>query len=86
MLAIDEVSMVNQRHLLAIHESRRQLRQSNDKEALPFGGISVIFIGDPYQIAPVVGKSLMSVRPTDLREAKVVASSSYSSFTHSPRT
>lgn len=50
LLVIDEVSMVRADLLDAIDFALRFTRRSN----LPFGGVQVLFIGDMYQLPPVV--------------------------------
>ena len=50
LLIIDEVSMLRCDMLDAIDTILRSVRRSN----LPFGGVQVLFIGDLYQLPPVV--------------------------------
>jgi len=50
---IDEVSMVGNKMLLLINECL-QKTEGNQRE--PFGGVSVILVGDLYQLKPVMGK------------------------------
>src|SRR5690606_28924578 len=50
LLIIDEVSMLRADLLDAIDWSLRNIRSINE----PFGGIQVLFIGDLYQLPPVV--------------------------------
>lgn len=51
LLIIDEVSMLRADMLDAIDEILRHFRQ---QRKLPFGGVQVIFIGDLFQLPPVV--------------------------------
>ncbi len=51
LLVIDEVSMVSSYLLDAIDTILRWVRHRND---LPFGGVQLLFIGDLYQLQPVV--------------------------------
>jgi|AGTN01.3.fsa_nt_gi ATP-dependent exoDNAse (exonuclease V), alpha subunit - helicase superfamily I member len=51
LLVIDEISMVRADLLDAIDTSLRHFRYRNDE---PFGGVQVIFIGDMFQLSPVV--------------------------------
>jgi len=53
-LIIDEVSMVRSDMIDAIDTS---LRQNTGKKNLPFGGKQVIFIGDLFQLEPVLVKN-----------------------------
>lgn len=50
-IIIDEISMVRADILDMID---RVLRVYRHQHALPFGGVQMVFIGDPYQLAPVV--------------------------------
>ncbi len=52
LLIIDEVSMVRCDLLEMVEKTCRQY----GNRQLPFGGKQVLFIGDPYQLPPVVGK------------------------------
>ena len=56
ILIIDEISMVDQKMLWYIHGRLRQLKQCRDDS--PFGKVSVIAVGDMYQLPPVKGKPL----------------------------
>ncbi len=51
-LIIDEVSMVRADLLDCVDAFLKEARQSRE----PFGGIQMIFIGDMYQLPPVVGR------------------------------
>ena len=58
MLIIDEVSMVGANMLLEIHNRLQQI-----KAVLPdvmFGGVSVLAVGDLYQLPPVCQPMLFS--------------------------
>lgn len=50
VILVDEVSMLRADTIDAIDRLLRRARGSN----LPFGGARIIFIGDPYQLAPIV--------------------------------
>jgi ATP-dependent exoDNAse (exonuclease V) alpha subunit len=52
-LIIDEISMVRADLLDCMDKSLRMNRRNN----LPFGGVQIIAIGDPYQLPPVVTAS-----------------------------
>ena len=52
VLLIDEVSMLNDELLEKVYEILQIVRRT-DK---PFGGVQMIFVGDPFQLAPVEGK------------------------------
>ena len=51
ILVIDEVSMVRADLLDAVDAA---LRRFGPKRNTPFGGVQMIFVGDPYQLPPVV--------------------------------
>ncbi|MCC5929091.1 MAG: AAA family ATPase [Cyclobacteriaceae bacterium] len=51
MLIVDEVSMVKADLLDAMDAVLRSVRRKND---VPFGGVQMVFIGDLYQLPPVV--------------------------------
>jgi hypothetical protein len=53
LLIIDEVSMLRADLLDAIDTVMRYVR---NKEHLPFGGVQILFIGDLYQLPPVVNR------------------------------
>ena len=56
MLIIDEVSMVDHRLLAYIHGRLRQIKQTGDYS--PFANVSLICVGDFYQLKPVKGTPL----------------------------
>ncbi|XP_023815259.2 uncharacterized protein LOC101163383 isoform X1 [Oryzias latipes] len=56
ILIIDEISMVDHRLLIYIHGRLRQIKQTGDFS--PFGKVSIIAVGDFYQLPPVRGKPL----------------------------
>jgi ATP-dependent exoDNAse (exonuclease V) alpha subunit len=60
-LIIDEISMVRADLIDAIDYS---LRHNGDKPHLPFGGKQIIFVGDFFQLEPVINK--------DSKESKVL--------------
>ncbi|XP_071169752.1 uncharacterized protein [Mytilus edulis] len=51
ILIIDEISMVNKKLLFFIHERLRQVKKRPDN--CLFGGVSIIAVGDFYQLPPV---------------------------------
>uniref|UniRef100_A0A8P4K4J2 ATP-dependent DNA helicase n=1 Tax=Dicentrarchus labrax TaxID=13489 RepID=A0A8P4K4J2_DICLA len=56
LLIIDEISMVDHKLLAYIHGRLRQIKQSGGYS--PFGNVSIIAVGDFYQLPPVKGKAL----------------------------
>lgn len=56
ILIIDEISMVNHNLLAYIHGRLRQIKQSGD--TCLFGNVTVIAVGDFFQLPPVRGKPL----------------------------
>ena len=67
LLIIDEVSMVSTKLLNTIHCRLQQIKRPSQPNSV-FGNISVLAVGDFYQIPPISGKSLVSVNKslTDL--------------------
>jgi len=55
-LIIDEISMVDHKLLAYIHGRLRQIKQCQDFS--PFGNVSIIAVGDFYQLSPVKGIAL----------------------------
>jgi ATP-dependent DNA helicase PIF1 len=51
ILLIDEVSMLNDELFEKVYEFLQLVR----KNTKPFGGVQMIFVGDPFQLAPVDG-------------------------------
>ncbi len=58
MLVIDEISMVRADVLDAIDTVLRYVRRRNTE---PFGGVQMVFIGDMYQLSPVVRNDEWSI-------------------------
>ncbi|KAK7901274.1 hypothetical protein WMY93_018043 [Mugilogobius chulae] len=56
ILIIDEISMVDKRLFTYIHGRLRQIKQSGDFS--PFGNVSIIVVGDFFQLSPVMGRPL----------------------------
>ena len=51
ILLIDEVSMLNDQLFEKVYEFLQIVRKNTN----PFGGVQMIFVGDPFQLAPVDG-------------------------------
>ncbi len=56
ILIIDEISMVDHNLLAYVHGRLRQIKQTGDFS--PFGNVSIIAVGDFFQLPPVKGKPL----------------------------
>uniref|UniRef100_A0A8D3EBL6 ATP-dependent DNA helicase n=1 Tax=Scophthalmus maximus TaxID=52904 RepID=A0A8D3EBL6_SCOMX len=56
ILVIDEISMVDHKLLMYIHGRLRQIKQTGNFS--PFGNVSIIAVGDFFQLPPVRGKPL----------------------------
>lgn len=50
LIVLDEISMVRADMLDCIDQRLRKMYRTND----PFGGLQMVFVGDPYQLSPVV--------------------------------
>ena len=61
ILVIDEISMVSQLHLSYIHGRLQQLHNIRTPKAI-FGNVSILAVGDFYQLKPVSGKNVMHSR------------------------
>ena len=61
LLIIDEISMVDQKILTYIHGRLCQIKHCKH----PFGNVSVLAVGDFYQLPPVRGLPLYKKRPSD---------------------
>lgn len=61
ILIIDEISMISHKLMCYIHGRLRQIKHSGDEEQL-FGRVSIVAVGDFYQLPPVKGDKLFSPR------------------------
>lgn len=64
ILVIDEISMVDHRLLSHVHGRLQQVNRTAD--GILFGNVSVLAVGDFYQLSPVMGKSLYDDAAIDL--------------------
>ena len=62
---IDEVSMVGEKMIMYIDERLKQIKQCQE----PFGNVSVIAVGDFYQIPPVGDRALYNIDKGQLYES-----------------
>ncbi|XP_013383043.1 uncharacterized protein LOC106153597 isoform X2 [Lingula anatina] len=69
ILVIDEISMVGQNMMLNISQRLNQIKQTNSAQSV-FGDISVLAVGDFYQVAPVADKALYVTDPGQLYESE----------------
>ena len=60
-IAVDEKSMISQKQFSWLDQRCRQARPDRDG---PFGGLSVLLMGDFYQLPPVLGRPLYDTEPT----------------------
>ena len=58
LVIIDEVSMVGSNMLLEIHKRLQQIKGVSDDAV--FGGVSILAVGDLYQLPPVGQAPLFS--------------------------
>ena len=59
LVIIDEVSMVGSNMLLEIHKRLQQIKGVSDD--VTFGGVSILAVGDLYQLPPVAQAPLFSI-------------------------
>ncbi|KAI8498196.1 hypothetical protein Bbelb_241400 [Branchiostoma belcheri] len=64
IVIVDEVSMVDKTLMKSIHLRLRQLRQGRPNAL--FGNVSILAVGDMYQVPPVRGISLYKERDRDI--------------------
>ncbi|KAI8514787.1 hypothetical protein Bbelb_073780 [Branchiostoma belcheri] len=64
IVIVDEVSMVDKPLMKSIHLRLRQLRQGRPNAL--FGNVSILAVGDMYQVPPVKGISLYKERDRDI--------------------
>lgn len=76
-LVIDEKSMLGLKTLAWIDQRLREVFPENRDEF--FGGLSVILIGDFFQLPPVLNKPLYSTR-NDLKDIEMAGRNAYLSF------
>ena len=59
LVIIDEVSMVGSNMLLEIHKRLQQIKGSSDDSV--FGGVSILAVGDLYQLPPLANLLCLAV-------------------------
>ena len=60
-IAVDEKSMISQKQFSWLDQRCRQARPDHDE---PFGGLSVLLMGDFFQLPPVLGRPLYHTAST----------------------
>ena len=65
VLIIDEISMVGSQTLFDIHRRLKEIMNRSDYDDSIFGGVSVMAVGDLYQLQPVKQKYVFEL-PTEL--------------------
>jgi hypothetical protein len=69
-LIIDEVSFIDAKHLCHIHHRLCEIFQClNRGDAMPFGGVCVVAMGDALQLPPVLGTSMFRALVSQARVA-----------------
>ena len=58
MIIIDELSMVSNKLMLYIHRRLVDIFGYAENSSIPFAGITMIFVGDLYQLPPVLQKPI----------------------------
>jgi ATP-dependent DNA helicase PIF1 len=75
VLIIDEVSMLSGQTLSAVGQVCQFVRKSND----PFGGLQVVFVGDFFQLPPVVRRDDRHAPEAESQDAEDISPFAYSS-------
>ena len=66
LLIIDEIGMVGPNMLLEVHERLQQIKGvTSDSTTCTFGGVSVLAVGDLYQLPPPIGQPALLDKVTD---------------------
>lgn len=69
LLIIDEISMVRADLVDAIDRRLREARRSNE----PFGGVSILMVGDPCQLPPIVkGEEKVFFKSTSIKTSELI--------------
>ena len=61
LVIIDEISMVSHGLLCAIHSRLQQIKLPSSNSTY-FGGVSILAVGDLFQIPPVKGKNFLRAK------------------------
>lgn len=76
ILIIDEISMLDAATLTSVDRVLRTLRHKTLQNEEPFGGLQIIFVGDFFQLPPVVrsgGRAVFAFESTAWKDANPVA-------------
>ena len=61
MIIIDEISMISNKLMLYIHQRLVDIFGYSENNSVPFAGITMIFVGDLYQLPTTMMKYLIYI-------------------------